>query len=234
MCRDHGAAVIVMAFDEHGQADTAERKVEICSRAFELLTTELDFPPDDIIFDPNIFAVATGIAEHDRYGLDFIEATAELRRRFPHVARLGRRVEPVVRVPRQRPGARGDALGVPVPRDPAPACGSGSSTPASSPCTRQIDPELRELCEDVVLARRPDAAERLLEAATQYVGEGAAQRERVGLEWRDWDVDKRIEHSLVNGITEFIEADVEESRAAHGVTGLGDRGPADGRHERRR
>ncbi|MEZ5247915.1 MAG: dihydropteroate synthase [Ilumatobacteraceae bacterium] len=83
VCRDHGAAVIVMAFDERGQADTVERKVSICSRAFELLTTELDFPPEDIVFDPNVFAVATGIAEHDRYGLDFIEATAELRRRFP-------------------------------------------------------------------------------------------------------------------------------------------------------
>ena len=100
VCRDHGAAVIVMAFDEDGQADTAARKVEICSRAFELLTSELDFPPEDIIFDPNIFAVATGIAEHDRYGLDFIEATAELRRALPDIQRVGWRIESVVRLPR--------------------------------------------------------------------------------------------------------------------------------------
>ena len=99
---------------------------------------------------------------------------------------------------------------------------------------QSIEPELRELCEDVVLARRSDAAERLLEAATQYVGDGAAQHERVGLEWRDWDVDKRIEHSLVNGITEFIETDVEEARASSRLAGVGDRRAVDGRHERRR
>ncbi len=211
VCRDHGAAVIVMAFDEDGQADTAERKVEICSRAFELLTTELDFPPEDIIFDPNIFAVATGIAEHDRYGLDFIEATTELRRRFPtsHVSggvsnlsfafhgndRVREAMHSVFLFHSIQAGMR---LGI---------VNAGQLA-----VYEQIDPELRELCEDVVLARRPDAAERLLEAATQFVGEGATQRERVGLEWREWDVDKRIEHALVNGITEFIEGDVEESR----------------------
>ena len=212
VCRDHGAAVIVMAFDEQGQADTVERKVAICSRAFELLTTELDFPPEDIIFDPNIFAVATGIAEHDRYGLDFIEATGELRSRFPSsnvsggVSNLSfafRGNEPV------REAMHSVFLFHAIQR----GMRMGIVNAGQLAVYEQIDPELRELCEDVVLARRPDAAERLLEAATQWAGDGAGgQRERVGLEWRDWDVDKRLEHALVNGITEFIESDVEEAR----------------------
>ncbi len=214
-CRDHGAAVIVMAFDEHGQADSVDRKVEICSRAYELLTTELDFPPEDIIFDPNIFAVATGIAEHDRYGLDFIEATDELRRRFPLVNVSGgvsnlsfafrgneRVREAMHSVFLYHAIQRGMRLGI---------VNAGQLA-----VYEQIDPELRDLCEDVVLARCADAAERLLEAATSYVGEGATARERVGLEWRDWDVDKRLEHSLVNGLTEFVEDDVEESRVRMG------------------
>jgi 5-methyltetrahydrofolate--homocysteine methyltransferase len=215
VCRDHGAAVIVMAFDENGQADNAARKVEICTRAFELLTAELGFPPEDIIFDPNIFAVATGIAEHDRYGLDFIEATAELRRRFPtsHVSggvsnlsfsfrgndRVREAMHSVFLFHAIKAGMR---LGI---------VNAGQLA-----VYEQIDPELRELCEDVVLARTADAADCLLEAATAYVGDAAAQRERVGMEWRDWDVDKRIEHSLVNGITEFIEEDVEHSRVRLG------------------
>jgi 5-methyltetrahydrofolate--homocysteine methyltransferase len=216
VCRDHGAAVIVMAFDEQGQADTAARKVEICSRAFELLTTELDFPPEDIIFDPNIFAVATGIAEHDRYGLDFIEATAELRERFPlshvsgGVSNLSfafRGNEPV------REAMHSVFLFHAIQR----GMRMGIVNAGQLAVYEQIDPELRELCEDVVLARRADAAERLLDAATQWVGDGSgSERERVGLEWRDWDVDKRLEHALVNGITEFIEDDVEEARVRAG------------------
>ncbi len=215
VCRDHGAAVIVMAFDEQGQADTVERKVAICSRAYELLTSELDFPPDDIIFDPNIFAVATGIEAHDRYGLDFIEATAELRRRFPRINVSGgvsnlsfafrgndRVREAMHSVFLYHAIQRGMRLGI---------VNAGQLAVYET-----IEADLRELCEDVVLARRSDAAERLLEAATAYVGEGAATRERVGLEWRDWDVDKRLEHSLVNGITEFVEPDVEEARLRMG------------------
>ena len=200
-----------MAFDEHGQADTAERKVEICARAFELLTTELDFPPEDIIFDPNIFAVATGIAEHDRYGLDFIEATTELRRRFP-TSHVSGGVSNLSFAFRGNDRVREAMHSVFLFHSIQAGMRLGIVNAGQLAVYEQIDPELRELCEDVVLARRPDAAERLLEAATQYVGEGATQRERVGLEWREWDVDKRIEHALVNGITEFIEDDVEESR----------------------
>ncbi|MFW2335168.1 methionine synthase [Ilumatobacter sp.] len=215
VCRDHGAAVIVMAFDEDGQADTAERKVEICARAHDLLTTELDFPADDIIFDPNIFAVATGIADHDRYGLDFIEATTELRRRFPH-SHVSGGVSNLSFAFRGNERVREAMHSVFLYHAITNGMRLGIVNAGQLAVYEQIDPELRDLCEDVVLARRPDAAERLLEAATGFVGEGAAAKERVGQEWRDWDVDKRLEHSLVNGITEHIEADVEESRERMG------------------
>ena len=200
-----------MAFDEEGQADTADRKVAICARAFDLLTSELDFPPEDIIFDPNIFAVATGMAEHDRYGARLHRGHRRAAPAVPDIERVGWRVEPVVRLPRQRPGPRGDALGVPLPRDrPRHAHGHRQCRPTRR--VRADRAELRDLCEDVVLARAADAAERLLEAATRYQGGGSSGVERAGLEWRDWDIDKRLEHALVNGITEFIEEDVEESR----------------------
>ena len=215
VCRDHGAAVIVMAFDEDGQADSAERKIEICSRAHRLLTEELGFPPDDIIFDPNIFAVATGIAEHDRYGLDFIEATAELRRRFPD-SHISGGVSNLSFAFRGNDRVREAMHSVFLFHAITSGMRLGIVNAGQLAVYEQIDAELRELCEDVVLARRPDAAERLLEAATNYVGDGAQTRERVGQEWREWDVDKRLEHSLVNGITEHIEHDVEESRTRLG------------------
>jgi 5-methyltetrahydrofolate--homocysteine methyltransferase len=216
VCRDHGAAVIVMAFDEQGQADTAERKIEICSRAFELLTTELDFPPEDIIFDPNIFAVATGIAEHDRYGLEFIEATGELRTRFP-LSNVSGGVSNLSFAFRGNEAVREAMHSVFLFHAIQRGMRMGIVNAGQLAVYEQIDPELRELCEDVVLARRPDAAERLLDAATQWAGDGAGgQRERVGMEWRDWDVDKRLEHALVNGITEFIDTDVEEARVRAG------------------
>ncbi len=215
VCRDHGAAVIVMAFDENGQADTAERKVEICARAHELLTTELDFPPDDIIFDPNIFAVATGIAEHDRYGLDFIEATTELRRRFPE-SHVSGGVSNLSFAFRGNERVREAMHSVFLFHAISAGMRLGIVNAGQLAVYEQIEAELRDLCEDVVLARRPDAAERLLDTATNYVGEGASARERIGQEWREWDVDKRLEHSLVNGITEFIDDDVEESRVRLG------------------
>ena len=211
ICRDHGAAVIVMAFDEQGQADTADRKVEICARAFELLTTELGFPPEDIIFDPNIFAVATGIAEHDRYGLDFIEATGRLRELFP-TSNVSGGVSNLSFAFRGNERVREAMHSVFLFHAIQRGMRMGIVNAGQLAVYEQIEPELRDLCEDVVLARRPDAAERLLQSATDYVGEGAAARERVGMEWRDWDVDKRLEHALVNGITEFIEHDVEEAR----------------------
>jgi 5-methyltetrahydrofolate--homocysteine methyltransferase len=211
VCRDHGAAVIVMAFDEDGQADSVERKVEISTRAARLLIDELGFPEEDIIFDPNIFAVATGIAEHDRYGLDFIEATAELRRRFP-LAHVSGGVSNLSFSFRGNDAVREAMHSVFLFHAIGAGMQLGIVNAGQLAVYEQIDPELRELCEDVVLARRPDAAERLLDTATEYVGEGGAARERVGQEWRDWDVDKRIEHALVNGIGEFVETDIEEAR----------------------
>ncbi|MEO6652608.1 MAG: methionine synthase [Ilumatobacteraceae bacterium] len=224
VCRDHGAAVIVMAFDENGQADTAERKVEICARAFELLRTEIDFPADDMIFDPNIFAIATGIAEHDRYGLDFIEATARLTERFP-TSNISGGVSNLSFAFRGNERVREAMHSVFLFHAITNGMRLGIVNAGQLAVYEQIEPELRELCEDVVLARRPDAAERLLDAATAYVGEGGETRERVGLEWRDWDVDKRLEHSLVNGITEFIDADVDESRVRMGSPVLVIEGP---------
>ena len=138
--RRYGAAVVVMAFDEQGQADTQARKVEICSRAYKILTEEVGVPPQDIIFDPNIFAVATGIEEHDNYGVDFIEGDARDPRENAARAYFRRRLEPVVLVPRQRAGARGDALGVSLPCHPPPAWTWASSTPASSPSMRTSSP----------------------------------------------------------------------------------------------
>ena len=211
VCRDHGAAVIVMAFDEAGQADTATRKVEICSRAFELLTTELDFPPEDIIFDPNIFAVATGIAEHDRYGLDYIEAAAELRRRYP-TSNVSGGVSNLSFAFRGNDQVREAMHSVFLYHAIANGMRLGIVNAGQLAVYEQIDRELRDLCEDVVLARHTDAAENLLEAATRYQEGKSDQGERAGQEWRDWDIDKRLEHALVNGITEFIEEDVEESR----------------------
>jgi 5-methyltetrahydrofolate--homocysteine methyltransferase len=211
VCRDHGAAVIVMAFDENGQADTAARKVEICSRAFELLTSELDFPPEDIIFDPNIFAVATGIAEHDRYGLDFIEATVELRRRYP-TSNVSGGVSNLSFAFRGNDQVREAMHSVFLYHAIANGMRLGIVNAGQLAVYEQIDRELRDLCEDVVLARRADAAENLLVAATRYQDGKSDQGERAGQEWRDWDIDKRLEHALVNGITEFIEEDVEESR----------------------
>ena len=211
VCRDHGAAVIVMAFDEDGQADTVERKIEICRRAFDLLTEELDFPADDVIFDPNIFAVATGIAEHDRYGLDFIEATRALTTEFP-TSNVSGGVSNLSFAFRGNDRVREAMHSVFLFHAIGHGMRLGIVNAGQLAVYEQIDPELRDLCEDVVLARRPDAAERLLEAATRYADQGGTTVDRVGQEWRDWDVDKRLGHSLVNGITEFIEHDVEEAR----------------------
>jgi 5-methyltetrahydrofolate--homocysteine methyltransferase len=211
VCRDHGAAVIVMAFDEQGQADSARRKVEICERAYHLLRDELDYPPEDIIFDVNIFAVATGIAEHDRYGLDFIEATRELRTRYPE-SHVSGGVSNLSFAFRGNDHVREAMHSVFLFHAIANGMRMGIVNAGQLAVYEQIEPKLRELCEDVVLARRPDAAERLLNAATEYAGAGGEVREKVGLEWREWDVDKRLEHALVNGITEFIDSDVEEAR----------------------
>jgi 5-methyltetrahydrofolate--homocysteine methyltransferase len=212
-CLDYGAAVIVMAFDEVGQADTVERKVDIARRAYHLLVDEVGFPPDDIIIDPNIFAVATGIEEHNRYGLDFIEATKQITDELPYVNISGgvsnlsfsfRGNEPVREAMHSVFLLKAVEAGMRM----------GIVNAGQLAVYDQIDPELRELCEDVVLARRPDATERLLDAAARFAGDGAEAVDPAAAEWRSWDVARRIDHALVNGITVFIEADVEEARAA--------------------
>ncbi len=213
ICLDYGAAVIVMAFDEVGQADTVERKVEIARRAYHLLIDEVGFPPDDIIIDPNIFAIATGIEEHNRYGLDFLEATKTITDELPYVNISGgvsnlsfsfRGNEPVREAMHSVFLLKAVEAGMRM----------GIVNAGQLAVYDQIDPELRELCEDVVLARRDDATERLLEAAARFAGNGAEAVDPAVAEWRSWEVERRIDHALVNGITVFIEADVEEARAA--------------------
>jgi len=213
ICLDYGAAVIVMAFDEVGQADTVERKVEIARRAYHLLVNEVGFPPDDIIIDPNIFAIATGIEEHNRYGLDFLEATKTITDELPYVNISGgvsnlsfsfRGNEPVREAMHSVFLLKAVQAGMRM----------GIVNAGQLAVYDQIDPELRELCEDVVLARRDDATERLLDAANRFAGTGAEAVDPAAAEWRSWEVERRIDHALVNGITVFIEDDVEEARAA--------------------
>ena len=213
LCRRYGAAVVVMAFDETGQADTENRKVEICARAYDLLVNSVGFPPEDIIFDPNIFAVATGIEEHDNYGVDFINATRRIRQTLPHVHVSGgvsnlsfsfRGNEPV----REAMHAVFLYHAIQAGMD------MGIVNAGQLAVYDQIDPALREACEDVVLNRRADGTERLLELAERFKGEGGAKAREKDLSWREWQVGKRLEHALVNGITEFIETDTEEARQA--------------------
>nr|WP_295984437.1 methionine synthase [uncultured Agrobacterium sp.] len=207
----YGAAVVVMAFDEVGQADTYQRKVEICSRAYKILTEKAGLAPEDIIFDPNVFAVATGIEEHNNYGVDFIEATKTIRETMPlthisgGVSNLSfsfRGNEPV----REAMHAVFLYHAIQVGMD------MGIVNAGQLAVYDNIDPELREACEDVVLNRRDDATERLLEVAERFRGTGAKDTKVQDLSWRELPVEKRLEHALVNGITEFIEADTEEAR----------------------
>ena len=211
LIRAFGAAVVVMAFDEMGQADTYDRKVEICRRAYKILTEEVGFPPEDIIFDPNVFAVATGIEEHNNYGVDFIEATRTIRKEMPLVHISGgvsnlsfsfRGNEPV----REAMHAVFLYHAIQAGMD------MGIVNAGQLAIYENIDPELREACEDVVLNRRADSTERLLEIAERFRGTGAKEAKAQDLAWREWPVAKRLEHALVNGITEYIEADTEEAR----------------------
>nr|WP_235938173.1 methionine synthase [Endobacterium cereale] len=211
LVRSYGAAVVVMAFDETGQADTYERKVEICSRAYRILTEQAGFPPEDIIFDPNVFAVATGIEEHNNYGVDFIEATRTIRDRMPLVHISGgvsnlsfsfRGNEPV----REAMHAVFLYHAIQAGMD------MGIVNAGQLAVYDQIDAELREACEDVVLNRRADGTERLLEVAERFRGGPGREAKVQDLSWRERSVEERISHALVNGITEYIEADTEEAR----------------------
>jgi len=211
LVRNYGAAVVVMAFDEVGQADTYQRKVEICTRAYKLLTEKAGILPEDIIFDPNVFAVATGIEEHNNYGVDFIEATKTIRETMPLVHISGgvsnlsfsfRGNEPV----REAMHAVFLYHAIQVGMD------MGIVNAGQLAVYESIDAELREACEDVVLNRNPNATERLLEIAERYRGTGAKEGKVQDLSWRELPVEKRLEHALVNGITEYIDADTEEAR----------------------
>ncbi len=206
----YGAAVVVMAFDEKGQADTLARKVEISTRAYRILVDQLGFPPEDIIFDPNVFAIATGIEEHDNYGVDFIEATRQIRATLPHVHVSGgvsnlsfsfRGNEPVREAMHSVFLFHAIQAGMDM----------GIVNAGQLSVYEEIDAELREACEDVVLNRRADSTERLLNLAEKYKGQTGEVKAK-DLVWREQGVEKRLEHALVNGITEYIDIDVEEAR----------------------
>ncbi len=209
--RAYGAAVVVMAFDEAGQADTAARKIEICTRAYRILTERVGLPAEDIIFDPNIFAVATGIDEHANYGVDFIDAVRFIRTELKH-AHVSGGVSNLSFAFRGNEPVREAMHCVFLYHAIQAGMDMGIVNAGQLAIYENLDPELRELCEDVVLNRRPDATERLLEAAPKFKGEGPANDNRKDMTWREWPVAKRLEHALVNGITDFIEADTEEAR----------------------
>ncbi|SEK51934.1 methionine synthase (B12-dependent) [Sphingomonas palmae] len=211
LCMNYGAAAVVMAFDETGQADTKDRKVEICERAYKLLTG-IGFPPEDIIFDPNVFAVATGIEEHNNYGVDFIEATREIKARCPHVHISGglsnlsfsfRGNEPV------RRAMHSVFLYHAIPAGMDMAIVNAGQLDVYD----TIDPELRTACEDVVLNRDPEAGDRLVALAERYRGTDAVA-EKQAAEWRGLPVTKRLEYALVKGIDAHVVDDTEECRQA--------------------
>lgn len=206
----YGAATVVMAFDETGQADTEDRKFEICERSYKLLTEKVGFPPEDIIFDPNIFAVATGIEEHNNYAVDFIEATRRIKQNLPHAHVSGglsnisfsfRGNNPV------REAMHSVFLYYAIQAGMDMAIVNAGQLEVYD----EIPEELRVAVEDVLLNRRNDATERLLDIAPNYQGDGKAVIKE-DLEWRDWSVNKRLEHALVKGITDFIVEDTEEAR----------------------
>ena len=208
--RRYGAAVVVMAFDEQGQADTANRKFEICKRAYDLLTKTVGFPGEDIIFDPNIFAVATGIEEHNDYARAYIDATRRIKAELPYVHVSGG-VSNLSFAFRGNERVREAMHSAFLYHAIHAGMDMGIVNAGQLALYDDIDPELRSLVEDVILNRRPDATDRLLEAAERYKG-GGAQKKEVDLAWRDKPVRERLTHALVHGIGNFIEADTEEAR----------------------
>jgi len=209
-CRRYGAAVVVMAFDETGQADTLARKQDICTRSYKLLTEQVGFPAEDIIFDPNIFAVATGIEEHSNYAVDFIEATRWIKNHLPH-ALISGGVSNVSFSFRGNNPVREAIHSVFLYHAIQAGMDMGIVNAGALAVYEDIPAELRERVEDVVLNRRADAAERLIEIAPKYAGKGEAAK-GPDLTWREKPVAERISHALVHGIDEFIETDTEEAR----------------------
>ena len=210
LCRSYGAAVIVMAFDEKGQADTFERKIEICARAYQVLTEQVGFPPEDIIFDPNIFAIATGIEEHNNYAVDFINATRWIKENLPH-AKISGGVSNVSFSFRGNDPAREAIHTVFLYHAIKAGMTMGIVNAGMVGVYDDLPAELRERVEDVVLNRRDDATERMIEIAGTLKAGG--KQEAANLEWREHPVEKRLAHALVHGITQFITEDTEEMRA---------------------
>ena len=208
--RRYGAAVVVMAFDEKGQAETAERKFAICQRAYKLLTEKVGFPPEDIIFDPNIFAVATGIEEHNDYASAYIDAIRRIKAELPYVHVSGG-VSNLSFAFRGNERVREAMHSVLLYHAIQAGMDMGIVNAGQLALYDDIDPELRELVEDVILNRRPDATDRLLEVAERFKGEGA-QKKEVDLSWRKKPVEERLVHALVHGIGTYIEDDTEEAR----------------------
>ncbi|RUQ32941.1 MAG: methionine synthase [Candidatus Competibacteraceae bacterium] len=215
LIRFYGAAAIIMAFDEQGQADTEDRKFSICQRAYHILTEQLNFPPQDIIFDPNIFAVATGIEEHNHYAMDFIAATQRIKRELPH-ALISGGVSNVSFSFRGNNPVREAIHSVFLYHAIRAGMTMGIVNAGQLAIYEEIPVELQERVEDVILDRRPDATERLLEIVDRYREESSVVSEKnvksENAEWRSWPVAKRLEHALIKGIDEFIEVDTEEAR----------------------
>jgi len=210
LVRRYGAAAVVMAFDEDGQADTCARKVEICTRAYRILVEQVGFPPQDIIFDPNIFAVATGIEEHDNYAVDFIEATRIIKRTLPHCHVSGG-VSNVSFSFRGNETVRQAIHAVFLYHAIRAGMDMGIVNAGALPIYDDLEPELRERVEDVILNRRRDGTERLLEIAERYKGrKGEKKAEDLG--WRERPVRERLAHALVHGLDSWVEADTEEAR----------------------
>lgn len=212
LVRRYGAAVIVMAFDEVGQADTKQRKVEICGRAYKILTEQIGFPPEDIIFDPNIFAIATGIDEHNNYGLDFIEATREIKKKLPY-ALISGGVSNVSFSFRGNNPVREAIHAVFLYHAIQAGMDMGIVNAGQLAIYEDIPPDLKDAVEDVVLNLHSGATEKLLSIAEKYRSDGSSNEvKQETLEWRGWPVNKRLEHALVKGITDYIEEDTEQAR----------------------
>jgi 5-methyltetrahydrofolate--homocysteine methyltransferase len=209
ICRSYGAAVIVMAFDENGQADSLQRRIDICQRAYDILTQQVGFAPEDIIFDPNIFAIATGIEEHNNYAVDFIEATRIIKQRMP-LTKISGGVSNVSFSFRGNDAVREAIHSVFLLYAIKAGMDMGIVNAGQLQIYDEIEPQLRELCEDVVLNRRPDATERLVTFADTVKAKGKEIKKDDA--WRSNPVEERLKHALVNGITDYIDADTEEAR----------------------
>ena len=229
--RDYGAGVIVMAFDEEGQATDVARRVEICGRAYDLLVGQVGFAPEDIVFDPNVLAVATGIPEHDDYALAFIESLRLIKARCPG-ARTSGGISNLSFAFRGNDRIREAMHAAFLYHAVRAGLDMGIVNAGQLAVYEDLDPELLEHVEDVILNRRADATERLVELAGRVKGEGT--RRELDLGWREQPVAKRLEHALVHGIVDFVEADTEEARQTVDAAARRDRGAADGRDARRR